>query len=109
MRDFDAVRARLGAEQVNLWGGSYGTRAALEYMRQFPQHVRSAGARRRRAGRHGGAGRVFAIDADAALAALVEACTADERCHDRYPDSDRRVDELLARADQGIDIQVRIR
>src|SRR4030095_13394287 len=34
-RDVDAVRAALGAQQVNLWGGSYGTRAALEYLRQF--------------------------------------------------------------------------
>ena len=31
----------LGAPQVNLWGASYGTRAALEYLRQFPQHVRT--------------------------------------------------------------------
>lgn len=105
VRDFDAVRTRLGAAQVNLWGGSYGTRAALEYMRQFPQHVRSAvldGV--------APADMVvpvsFAIDADAALAALVEACRRDERCHHRYPDSGKRVDELLARADRGIDIQV---
>jgi pimeloyl-ACP methyl ester carboxylesterase len=38
--DADAVRAALGAAQVNLVGGSYGTRAALEYMRQFPRQVR---------------------------------------------------------------------
>ena len=40
MQDADAVRQALGAQQVNLVGGSYGTRAALEYMRQFPQAVR---------------------------------------------------------------------
>jgi pimeloyl-ACP methyl ester carboxylesterase len=34
------VRAALGAPRVNLVGGSYGTRAALEYLRQFPQRVR---------------------------------------------------------------------
>ena len=56
VRDFDAVRARLGAEQVNLWGGSYGTRAALEYMRQYPAARSQRGARRRRAARHGAAG-----------------------------------------------------
>jgi len=30
----------LGYQQVNLYGGSYGTRLALEIMRNFPQHVR---------------------------------------------------------------------
>jgi len=40
MRDVEAVRQALGAPRVNLVGGSYGTRAALEYQRQFPQAVR---------------------------------------------------------------------
>jgi pimeloyl-ACP methyl ester carboxylesterase len=40
MGDADAVRAALGAERIDLVGGSYGTRAALEYLRLYPQHVR---------------------------------------------------------------------
>jgi pimeloyl-ACP methyl ester carboxylesterase len=40
MADLDAVRQAIGARQINLVGGSYGTRAALEYMRLFPQAVR---------------------------------------------------------------------
>ncbi|OYT98378.1 MAG: cysteine protease [Burkholderiales bacterium PBB1] len=40
MQDLDAVRARLGAERINLVGASYGTRAALEYARLFPQRLR---------------------------------------------------------------------
>ncbi|RZJ07118.1 MAG: alpha/beta hydrolase [Rubrivivax sp.] len=40
MQDMDAVREALGVPQWNLIGGSYGTRAALEYMRQFPSKVR---------------------------------------------------------------------
>lgn len=40
MQDLDAVRARLGADRINLVGVSYGTRAALDYLRQFPEHVR---------------------------------------------------------------------
>jgi pimeloyl-ACP methyl ester carboxylesterase len=105
VRDFDAVRARLGAEQVNLWGGSYGTRAALEYMRQFPQRVRSAVL-------DGVAPPdmvlpvSFALDADAALSALVAACARDERCHRRHPDMAKRIDSLLARADLGIEARV---
>jgi len=42
MQDMDAVRAALGVERWNLIGASYGTRAALEYQRQFPDRVRRA-------------------------------------------------------------------
>ncbi len=40
MQDMDAVREALAVPQWNLVGGSYGTRAALEYLRQFPAKVR---------------------------------------------------------------------
>jgi len=39
--DLDFVRRALGYEQINLLGISYGTRAALVYLRQFGAHVRS--------------------------------------------------------------------
>lgn len=42
MDDLDEVRAFLGYEQISLWGGSYGTRAALVYLRQHEDHVKSA-------------------------------------------------------------------
>jgi pimeloyl-ACP methyl ester carboxylesterase len=42
MDDLDDVRAWLGYDTINLIGASYGTRAALVYMRQHPDHVRSA-------------------------------------------------------------------
>lgn len=41
MDDLDQVRRALGYAQINLWGASYGTRAALVYLRQHGQHVRS--------------------------------------------------------------------
>ena len=40
MQDMEAVRQQLGVPQWNLVGASYGTRAALEYLRQFPAQVR---------------------------------------------------------------------
>ncbi|MEO6277644.1 alpha/beta fold hydrolase [Roseateles sp.] len=40
MQDMEAVREALAVPQWNLVGGSYGTRAALEYLRQFPTKVR---------------------------------------------------------------------
>ena len=39
--DLDDVRAALGYARVNLWGGSYGTRVAQEYLRRHPDRVRS--------------------------------------------------------------------
>ncbi|MGC4082726.1 MAG: alpha/beta fold hydrolase [Vicinamibacterales bacterium] len=41
MDDIDEVRQYLGYDHVNLWGGSYGTRAALVYLRQHEASVRS--------------------------------------------------------------------
>jgi len=41
MDDLDDVRAALGYEMINLWGGSYGSRAALIYLRRHPESVRS--------------------------------------------------------------------
>lgn len=40
--DLDTVRAALGYEKINLWGGSYGTRAVLEYIRRYPAHTRAS-------------------------------------------------------------------
>lgn len=41
IRDFEAVRIALGHKQINIYGGSYGTRAGLVYMRMFPESLRS--------------------------------------------------------------------
>ncbi|HEX8905831.1 MAG TPA: alpha/beta hydrolase [Longimicrobiaceae bacterium] len=40
--DLDEVRAALGYERLNLYGGSAGTRTSLVYMRRHPDRVRSA-------------------------------------------------------------------
>jgi pimeloyl-ACP methyl ester carboxylesterase len=42
MQDLDAVRQALGYDKIHLEGGSYGTRAALTYLRMYGQNVRSA-------------------------------------------------------------------
>ncbi len=84
MQDADAVRQALGVERVNLVGGSYGTRAALEYMRQFPQQVRRAvidGV----APPDMALPDTFSPDAQAAVDAMLAACAADTACRTRYP------------------------
>jgi pimeloyl-ACP methyl ester carboxylesterase len=84
MQDLDAVRRALGAERINLVGGSYGTRAGLEYMRQFPQAVR-------RAVLDGVAPPdmalplAFGTDTHAAFEAMLGACEANAGCKARYP------------------------
>jgi pimeloyl-ACP methyl ester carboxylesterase len=40
--DIEALRKTLGYVQINLWGGSYGTRLALTVIRDFPTGIRSA-------------------------------------------------------------------
>ena len=105
VRDIDAIRAQLGAERINVWGASYGTRVALEYLRQFPTRVRTAVL-------DGVAPPdmvlpiSFAIDADAALKSLGDVCARDEQCRNRYPDFDQRVAQLLERAESGIDVRM---
>ncbi len=84
MQDADAVRRQLGVDAVNVVGGSYGTRAALDYMRQFPQAVR-------RAVIDGVAPpdmvlpASFSTDNQAALDAVFTACEAQPACLARYP------------------------
>jgi pimeloyl-ACP methyl ester carboxylesterase len=84
MQDAEAVRLALGVAQVNLVGGSYGTRAALDYLRQFPQAVR-------RVVIDGVAPPdmvlpvAFSTDNQAALDAVWAACEITPRCQARYP------------------------
>jgi pimeloyl-ACP methyl ester carboxylesterase len=84
MQDVDAVRQALGAPRINLVGGSYGTRAALEYARQFPQSVR-------RMVIDGVAPPDIALpasvstDSQAAFNALLASCEQDAGCQKAYP------------------------
>lgn len=94
MADAEAVRQALGSPQVNLVGGSYGTRAALEYLRQFPQAVR-------RVVIDGVAPpdmvlpASFSTDAQAALDALFASCQAEPACAAAHPQLRERWAALL--------------
>ena len=41
VQDLERVRAALGYERINLYGASYGTRVAQQYLRRYPRRVRS--------------------------------------------------------------------
>lgn len=94
LADFEDVRRALGYRQINLWGGSYGTRTALLYARRYPGSVRS-----------------MVLDSvappdirillssahsEAALDRLQAECARDRACAAAYPKLTRELDAVLA-------------
>jgi pimeloyl-ACP methyl ester carboxylesterase len=83
--DVNDLRLALGYDQINLWGGSYGTRLALEVMRRYPEGLRSVVL-----------DSVYPPDVDLylesatnferALERLFEACADNPVCNEAYPD-----------------------
>jgi pimeloyl-ACP methyl ester carboxylesterase len=98
MDDLDDVRAYLGYDRINLYGGSYGTRAALVYMRRHGEHVRSA-VLDSVAPTDMRLPLFAARDAQRAFDALLTDCEHDSRCHQAFPDLRDRVDALFHRLD----------
>lgn len=104
MQDLDAVRRTLGAERINVVGVSYGTRAGLDYLRQFPAHVR-------RLVLDGVAPpdmalpASFAADAQAAFDALLTACEAEPACRRDHPGLRGAWSAWLARLPQPVSVQ----
>ena len=96
MDDLEDVRAYLRYGAINLYGGSYGTRAALVYLRQHGNHVRSVVL-------DGVVPTAMQLplftarDAERALAKLLADCDADEGCRSAYPGLSTRVRSLLQR------------
>ena len=84
VQDLDAVRRQLAAPRINLVGVSYGTRAALEYMRQFPAAVRRS-VLDAVAPPDMELPASFSTDGQAAWDALLRFCERDTVCHGRYP------------------------
>ena len=100
IRDTDEVREKLGYEQLNLWGGSYGTKTVSLYLKRYPEHVRS-----------------IIVDgvlppdqslflsapssAERALGKLIDDCNAQPSCAAAFPDFKKQVNDLVERAVQG--------
>ena len=95
MQDLDAVRRQLGAERIDLIGVSYGTRAALEYMREFPQAVRRS-VLDAVAPPDMVLPASLSTDSQAALDALFLACDREAACAKAYPALRERWAALLA-------------
>ena len=100
MDDLDDVRAWLGYERINVYGGSYGTRAAQAYVRQHPEHVRSAVL----AGVMIMDGRMplyHARKAQDSIDKVFDDCAAEESCRTAFPDLRGDLAKVIARLDQG--------
>jgi pimeloyl-ACP methyl ester carboxylesterase len=100
MDDLDEVRAAMGYEQINLYGGSWGTRFALIYLRRHGEHVRTAilNAVAPTALIYG---LQHAAGAQSSLDLLITECNLDNRCSTSFPDLEsefRIVLERLGRA-----------
>jgi pimeloyl-ACP methyl ester carboxylesterase len=107
MDDLNEIRIALGYDQINLIGGSYGTRASLVYMRRYPESVRCAVL-------NDVAPIAFrnplyhAFGAQYALDVVLDQCAADPECSRAFPDVRAELEAVLARLDRGsADTEVR--
>jgi pimeloyl-ACP methyl ester carboxylesterase len=94
VQDLDAVRQALGYEQIDLYGGSYGTRVAELYMRRFPTRTHAAildGVTYPE--------QIVTLDTpqdgEHALELIVQRCKATKDCATAYPDLSQELDSLL--------------
>ena len=96
MDDLEEVRQYLGYSKINIYGGSYGTRAAIVYVRQHPASVRSVVI-------DGVAPPdillplYLARDSQRALGLLFRDCENDAACAKRFPHLRDRFQVLLDR------------
>lgn len=83
--DLDRLREALGYQQINLYGVSYGTRVAQQYVRRYPRHTRALildgvvppqltlGAD-------------MALDAERSLRLILARCAREAQCKARFGD-----------------------
>src|SRR5690242_12758606 len=100
MDDIDDVRSALGYERLNLFGGSYGTRAALTYLKRHPQHVRTVLLQ--------GVAPTdqympvdFAMQTERALQGVLSECVADKTCSTAFPNIKEESKAVLAQLIKG--------
>lgn len=96
VEDLDEVRRALGYEQINIQGGSYGSRVVLVYLRMYPRHVRTAFM----TGLYPFALRsplYHARDSQATLDSILGLCARETACARAFPDVRREFDETMER------------
>lgn len=96
MRDLDAIRQYLGYSQLNLWGASYGSRAALAYLQAYPEFTRAVII-------DAIAPPVISLplynerDASASLQKILDDCAGNDDCSAAYPELSEHYRQLIER------------
>ena len=108
MDDFNEVRAALGYDQINIFGGSYGTRASLTYLKRHPKTVRTMVLQ----------GVVppgdyipfdFARRSERALQGVINECVADTACNTAFPNLRSELKAVLERLLQGpVEVEINV-
>lgn len=96
MDDLNEVRQVLGYDQINLVGISYGTRAALVYVRRHPDTVRTMTLDAVAPTTMVIPANV-AVDAQAAFDQVVKDCHEDAGCQDAFPKLAEHLNALISR------------
>jgi pimeloyl-ACP methyl ester carboxylesterase len=99
VKDFERVREHLGIEQLNLYGGSYGTRVGLTYLREAPTSVRTATLDAVAPpqviigpfGQHG----ANAFDE------MLKDCSEQSPCHEKFPNLEQEYYEVMNELETG--------
>lgn len=97
--DLDEVRAALGYAQVDVFGGSYGSRAALDYLRRHGDHVRTLTLESIVAPGY----RIplsFSPAIQGSIDRVIARCAADAGCHKAYPNLGAEFQTVLDRLDR---------
>ncbi|MBZ5538223.1 MAG: alpha/beta hydrolase [Acidobacteriia bacterium] len=92
--DLDDVRQAMGYDKINLFGGSYGTRAALVYLRRHGDHVRTLTLEGVAPPQY----RIplaFSRTTQNSIDQLIGRCGADVACHKDFPDLQKEFQALV--------------
>jgi pimeloyl-ACP methyl ester carboxylesterase len=97
--DMDELRQAMGYEKINVFGGSYGTKSGLVYLRRHGDHVRTLTLEAVATPQY----RIpvpFAKTIQSSVDRLIALCTADTGCHKDFPDLHEEFQALLDRMEK---------
>lgn len=97
--DLDEVRQALGYDKISVFGGSYGTRAALVYLRRHGDHVRTLTLEGVAPPQY----RIplaFSRTIESSIDQLIARCAADQGCHKDFPELKKEFQAILDRLDK---------
>ncbi|WP_298759567.1 alpha/beta fold hydrolase [uncultured Psychroserpens sp.] len=97
-KDLEALRQHLGYKQLNLFGGSYGTRLGLKYMELYPNSIRASIL----SGLFPLEIRLYEniyTNLNRSLEKLFDTCENDENCSNKYPNLKKDFEAICAQLD----------